>query len=97
MLGGDPNRFPAGTQIPFQAIGPRSSESWTFVMGETEVQALPGGSITAIKLVRAPVGDHDPRVEVWLAPEMAYMPVRIRLTQGNGDFVEQQWSGTQKP
>lgn len=97
MLGGNVGRFPAGTQLPFQAIGPRSAESWVFEVGATEMQTLPGGSISAVKLMRAPVSEHDARVEVWLAPEMAYMPVRIRLTQGSGDFVEQQWSSTQKP
>ncbi len=97
MLGGNADRFPEGTQIPFQAIGPRSAESWVFVVGATEMQTLPGGAINAVKLMRAPVSDYDPRVEVWLAPELAYMPVRIRLTQGGGDFVEQQWRSTQKP
>lgn len=97
MLGGNADHFQAGTQIPFQAIGPRSAESWVFVVGAMEMQTLPGGTINAIKLMRAPVSEHDARVEVWLAPELAYMPVRIRLTQGTGDFVEQQWSSTQKP
>jgi hypothetical protein len=97
MLGGEPNRFPAGTEIPFQAVGPRSSEWWVFKVGEMEKLTLPGGEVDAVKLSRAPVGEYDQRVEVWLAPVMSYLPVRIRLTQGNGDFVEQQWRGTQKP
>jgi hypothetical protein len=97
MLGGDADRFGVGTHIPFQAIGPRSSESWDFVVGPAESMALPGGQVKAVKLTRDPTGEHDPKVEVWLAAEMDYVPVRIRLSQSNGDFVEQQWLSTQKP
>jgi hypothetical protein len=97
MLGGEPNRFVPGTDIPFQAVGPRSSEMWVFKVGDLEKLSLPGGEVQAVHLSRAPAGEYDPRVEVWLAPTMAYLPVRIRLTQGNGDFVEQQWRDTQKP
>ena len=97
MLGGAPGSFPKDTTLPFQAIGPRSSESWVFLVGELENLSLPGGEIKALKLSRPATGEFDPRVEVWLAPDVGYLPVRIRLTQGNGDFVEQQWSATQKP
>lgn len=97
MVGGDPNRFPAGIQIPFQSIGPRSSESWTFTVGNMETLALPGGPIKALKFSRPPANEYAQRAEVWLAPELAYMPVRIRLTEANGDIADQQWVSTQKP
>lgn len=97
LLGGNPSRFAPGAAVTFQAVGPRSSETWLFTVGATESQTLPGGIIKATKLTREPVGEFDPRVEVWLAPSLDYLPVRIRLAQSNGDFVEQQWHSTQKP
>jgi hypothetical protein len=97
MIGGDPRRFPPGTELSFQAIGPRSSETWTFTVGNLETLTLPGGTVKAIKLSRPPANEYSPRADVWLAPEMAYMPVRIRLTEANGDVADQQWSATQKP
>ena len=97
MLGGDADRFSAGTHIAFQAVGPRSSEAWDFVVGAAESMELPGGRVKALKLTREPTGENDPKVEVWFAAEMDYVPVRIRLSQSNGDFVEQQWHSTQKP
>jgi len=97
MVGGAPDRFPPGVQIPFQSIGPRSSESWTFTVGSTETLVLPGGSVKALKLSRPPANEYAQRAEIWLAPEMAYMPVRIRLTEANGDIADQQWVSTQKP
>jgi hypothetical protein len=97
MLGGNPKQFPIGTNIPFQAVGPRSSESWVFQVGSDSVLTLPGGQVKVIQLTRAPTAEYDTKVDIWLAPEMEYLPVRIRLSQGNGDFVEQQWRATQKP
>jgi hypothetical protein len=97
MLAGDPGRFTPGTQIPFQAIGPRSSEQWVFKVGETEMLKVVGTDMRAIKLTRDANGEYDPRGEVWLAPELGYLPVRIRLIQPDGDFVEQNMRSAQKP
>jgi hypothetical protein len=97
MMGGDADRFTKGASVSFQAVGPRSSETWNFLVGASELLKLPGGDVKAVKFTREPVAEFDPKVEVWLAPEMDYIPVRIRLSQSNGDFVEQQWSSTQKP
>lgn len=97
MLGADPNGFPKGSTLPFQAVGPRSSESWLFTVGDSEKLLLPGGEINAVRLWRDPDGAYDPKVEIWLAPGIGYLPVRIRLTQSNGDFVDQQWRATQNP
>jgi hypothetical protein len=97
MLGSDPARYPVGAGLPFQAIGPRSSEDWVFKVEGPEKLTLPGGEVTAIKLSRAAIGEFDARGEVWLAPSMGYMPARIRITQSNGDFIDQRWSSSQKP
>ena len=97
MLGGEPQRYPAGTQIPFEAIGPRSVESWTMVVGNTEKLTLPGGEVSAIKLSRGAVGPYGNRAEIWLAPSMGYLPVRIRLTEANGDVADKLWRSTQAP
>ena len=74
----------------------READQWLFtVEGEEELQ-LPGGALRALKLVRNPRKEFDQKVELWLAPGMDYVPVRLRLTQANGDWLEQQWSGTDR-
>ena len=97
LLAGEPQRYKQGDKIPFQAVGARSSEDWIFTVHSLETLTLPGGTVQAMKLVRHPPNQSAPQVEVWLAPRFDYLPVRIRLTQGDGDFVEQQWRATQKP
>ena len=96
MIGAEPRGFPEGSTLPFQAVGPRSAESWVFTVGATEKLQMPGGDVSALRLWRDPSGEYDPKVEVWLAAEVGFLPVRIRLTQPNGDFVDQQWRETQK-
>ena len=97
MLGGAPGNFPEGTIIPFESVGPTSVESWVFKVGPQEKLNLPGGQVSAIKLVREAVGDYGTRGEVWLAPSMGYLPVRIRLIEPNGNFVDQKWLDTVAP
>jgi hypothetical protein len=94
MFGADPKGFPQGSTLPFQAVGPRSADSWVFTVGAMEKLQMPGGDISAVRLWRDPNGEHDAKGEIWLAPELGYLPVRIRLTQPNGDFVDQQWRET---
>ncbi|MDZ7937766.1 MAG: DUF3108 domain-containing protein [Rhodoferax sp.] len=97
MLAAEPQRYPAGTEIPFQAVGPRSVEAWTFTVGETEKLSMPGGELQAIKLSRPPAGPHSNRADIWFAPSQGYLPVRIRLTEANGDIADNLWRGTQPP
>lgn len=97
MVAAAPDRYPPGTHLSFQAVGPRSSSTWVFTLAAPEVVVLPGGRVRAIRLSKDPVGDYDSRAEVWLAPELGYLPVRIRLTQGNGDVVDQLWRSTEPP
>lgn len=96
MVAGDPRQFPAGTLISIQTASVREAEPWLFtVEGEEELQ-LPGGKVGTLKLTRNPRREFDQKVELWLAPGMDYVPVRLRLTQPNGDSVDQQWSSTDR-
>jgi hypothetical protein len=96
MLAADPRLFTPGSTLSFQAVGPRSAEAWVFTIGTPEKLDLPGGAVSAVRLWREPKGEYDSRVEIWFAPEMAYLPVRIRLTQANGDVADQLWKSTQR-
>jgi hypothetical protein len=97
MWGANPGRFAPGMQLPFQAVGPRTSENWTFLVGTPERLKIDGRELPATKLLRERSGDFDTRVELWLAPALDYLPARIRLTQSNGDEVDMLWSRSEKP
>jgi hypothetical protein len=96
MLAGGPQKFPAGSAITVQTVGTRDAQPWLFTVAGDEALDLPGGRVATLKLVREPRGDYDIRVELWLGIAMDYVPVRLRLTQANGDFVDQQWTSTDR-
>ena len=96
MVAGQPSAFRAGTQVTVPTAGTGDAENWTFhVEGEEDLQ-LPGGAMRALKLQRLPRKEYDQRVELWLAARMDYAPVRLRLTNPNGDTLDQRWSSTDR-
>ncbi|VTU16600.1 hypothetical protein H6CHR_00562 [Variovorax sp. PBL-H6] len=88
LMAGDPARYPPGAAFAIQTIGPREADLWIFKVDEDEHLALPAGQYNARKLTRNPRKPYDDKVELWLAPELGYLPVRIRQTQANGDFAD---------
>jgi hypothetical protein len=96
MLAAEPAKFPPGTAISVHTAGSRDASAWLFTVEADEALDLPGGRVATRKLVRQPRGEYDIRIELWLGTGMDYVPVRIRLTQPNGDFVDQQWSSTDR-
>ena len=96
MLAAAPEKFPAGTAITLHTVGTRDSQPWLFTVEGDESLDLPGGTLATRKLVRQPRGEYDIRIELWLGTGMDYVPVRIRLTQPNGDYVDQQWASTDR-
>lgn len=97
MVAAEPAKFPGGTTITLQTAGTRHAEPWLFTVEGDEMLVLPGGTVATRKLVRTPRHEWDIRVELWLGHAMDYVPARIRLTQPNGDFVDQQWASTDRP
>lgn len=97
MIAGAPDKYPSATTIAVQTIGARDADTWLFTVGEQEKLKLPGGEQATLKLARNPQPGYDQKVELWLAPALAYLPVRIRLSQTNGDFVDLKWRATEEP
>ncbi len=94
MWAGEPQRFGAGDTLSFQSIGPRQAETWTFVVSAEERISLPGGTVQAVKLTREPNGEYSTKAEIWLAPQLAYMPAHIRLSEPNGNVLDMVWTDT---
>jgi hypothetical protein len=96
LIAGAPGNFRSGTTVVVQTAGTREALPWVFLVEGEEELVLPGGTLRGLKLTRAPVREYDQKVEVWLCPAMDYVPVRLRLTQPNGDSVDHQWSSTDR-
>ena len=97
LLASAPQSYPPASTITFQTIGPRAADTWQFTVGARETLALPGGQQATLKLLRNPREAFDQKVELWLAPSLGYLPARIRITEANGDYVDQQWLASEPP
>lgn len=95
LVASAPQGFSPGTTLQVQTIGPRSADLWLFTFGNMETLELPGGTQQGLKLVRQPRQMYDQKLEVWLAPGLAYLPARIRITEANGDYVDQKWEASE--
>ncbi|MFZ2739498.1 MAG: DUF3108 domain-containing protein [Burkholderiaceae bacterium] len=97
LFAGDPLKFPPKSSLSLFTASAREADNWLFQVEDFEKLELPGGEQLAIKLIRQPRHPYDQTVEIWLAPNLSYLPVRIRLSQSNGDFVDQQWRASEIP
>jgi len=97
MLAGQPERFAPGSSISLYTVGPRDADTWTFLVEAEEQLELPMGTLRTLKLTRQPRREYDQKVEIWFSPALGYLPVRSKVTQHNGDFIDQQLRAVSPP
>lgn len=97
MFAADGKAFAPGSKLVFQTVGARGTEDWEFMVAPPERLQLQGKDWLAYKLVREHRADYDTRAELWLAPALDGMPLRIRLMQTSGDEIDMTWIRSQKP
>jgi hypothetical protein len=89
LLAAEPARYPPGAQVQMPIAGTRELNTWTFNVTGTPTLELPFGLHETLALRREPRRDHDQTIEIWFAPALGYLPARIRITQANGDVIDQ--------
>ena len=97
LLAGEPERYPSGTMLSIPTVSQQDVEVWSLLVEKEESLALPYGTVLALKLSRVPRNPTDQRIEMWFAPSLNYLPVRLRLTNADGDQVDQQLKSLTKP
>ena len=97
MFAADGQAMVPGSKLIFQTVGPRGAEDWDFLVEPPERLKIQGKEWMAYKLVREHRAEYDTRAELWLSPELAGMPLRIRLTQTSGDEIDMVWTRSKNP
>jgi hypothetical protein len=92
LLQARPQAYTAGQTIDMQVAGTGDAPVWRFQVGEESTIKLPAGEFQVRHLMRQPRKEFDSTVEMWLAPRLNHLPVRLRVTQSNGDVADQQLS-----
>ena len=80
-----------GGQVNFWLARPGGVDEWTYdVVGEEALQLPRLGTVQAVHLKPRPLA--KPRgsivAEIWFAPSLQYLPVRIRISQGADAYVD---------
>jgi Protein of unknown function (DUF3108) len=80
LVAANPAQFAVAGNVAVQVVSAEGADVWKFVLQGEEL----------LHLVRNPRQEYDPRLELWLAPELGYLPVRIKQTEANGDTFDLQ-------
>jgi hypothetical protein len=96
LLAAEPRQWSTGKTITFQAVGDRYAEEWTFEASAQESVKLASGTVPSTKFTHAPTAERSQKLELWYGPSAGYLPLRIRITESNGDFLDLLWTGSPK-
>jgi hypothetical protein len=83
-------RFKPGSTWPFFVAGRRDAETWVFKVLRREKLRTGLGEVDAVLVSRQPPADKKDQVlEIWLAPQHEWYPVKLRYQDGDKEQVEQ--------
>ncbi len=97
MLAGNPGAYPVGTSIALQVAGAGGADTMVFKVEADETLRLPAGELLTVRLASQVRNDYDRKLEIWYAPAMQFLPVRVKYTQANSDYIDQQLSDIRRP
>ncbi len=90
--------FKPNTVWDFFVAGPRDAEPWMFKVIDQEKIHTALGDQRTVHLNRAPPPDSKgQQLDIWLAPDLEWYPVRLRFSDRDGDYIEQTVEKIDKP
>jgi len=85
----DGNAFRPDAEFKMYVAGASKADVWVIRVIAQEEVGTPMGKMQAWHLVRtAPAGSDEQSIDIWLAPEKEWYPVKLRYTEANGDTLD---------
>lgn len=86
---GNPDKFEPGLVLEMAVAGTKTVDNWRIYVNERENVVLPDGETSAWRLSVIPgATSFDKQIDVWLAPDREWYPVRMSHQDKNGNRIE---------
>ena len=80
--------FKLGSELNVQTATARDAVNWTLTYKSNDSIEVSGNRLETQRWVCLPRGKFDSQIEMWLSQAHSGMPVRIKITQVNGNFID---------
>lgn len=80
--------FKVGSELNVQTATARDAVNWTLTYKSDDMVDLNGDRIETQRWVCMPRGKFDSQIEMWFAKSQGGLPVRIKITQVSGNFID---------
>lgn len=86
---GGSDRFSAGNEIDLLVAGTKKVSMWRMQIISQQDIEVNGETVSTWHITRIPkLGAREQKLDLWLAPQKNWHPVRLRYTEDNGDFLD---------
>ena len=80
--------FKLGSELNVQTATARDAVNWTLTYKSNDSIEVSGNRLETQRWVCLPRGKFDSQIEMWLSQAHGGMPVRIKITQVSGNFID---------
>lgn len=87
--------YEPGSQLMVQTATARDAVNWTLTFQSTEEIVVDGKQLETQRWVCLPRGKYDSQIELWLSPAHGGLPLRIKISQVNGNFIDMEMRNTE--
>lgn len=87
--------FKKGTELNIQTATGRDAVNWRMTYQSDEPIDVKGERLEAQRWICLPRGKFDNQIEMWLSPKYGGMPVRIKITQASGSFIDMEMNSSE--
>jgi len=87
--------FKTGSELSVQTATARDAVNWRLTYKSDELIEIKGERLETQRWICLPRGKFDSQIEMWLSKNHGGMPVRIKITQVNGNFIDLEMNGSE--